>query len=1191
MRSVSQSRGIAAGQGGTAAARLREAELVAEKARDLRAMVWSVNQEEFNWQDAHYDHDSRQGRELLFLMANREWIRATSEIVDVTRADEIQTTIKVDIDLSQITHEAFRGRKESLWLPVSVQPPLPRQRLEPDLFATVTDAAGSPVPMLPAADLRHQMSAAMAEIIVKMAVSHLPNPTGAKGEADPGENEQNGSPIGTRDERLILAAAIYRMMRHDPVSGSAGPVAEQAKRPSRITEAETRLLRLIGTYIKLLEDRVETLRSAVKKASKEPRFAPQLADRAIKVLQALMESVIVVVQMDYDSDVSVPSVLTVRVPIRKLRASRPFLFNPRTWIIKPYGRLEIDVLLPTADADRQIQVNLPKGVSIDESAARRRERQQRKQARRQPTDSPERQADKRKKSRLSSPRLDIRVREPSLLADLSASMEQIFPDLGNPPTALVGPFVALAQDKSAQARHMLRHYMVSNKKDRPPDGTGDIKADPALERLATALDEADKAADPDLAELKTAWEDYRDDSRYLFRRTLAEGQKTPIVVARAGMIENVSERATPRRAAMSIDVTVDDHDYFSTARSSTFMGLILMLGILAFLRWSHRTSDGPAVEALAIVLTLFVTIQADRIERPDRSTLRGRLFTLANWLIAASVLPALTLALALAFRAQGQTAQTWAKACISAQVLFLVLMWRGPFLSTGWLRIGNRRIFRTDEPDYQHFEALGSDYWRNTTAQALMMGRKASGYVSWQKAELNRLAKLMQLKTGRLITWHGDYGIPREPSNILALLRSGTPGQAITFLVFRGKPTVEWLAASEDCREVILKPDRLAPTDSVTSTVDVFVGIRRDELLKIKEHPLVLILRAAKNRLIVLDAQLPVPPPAAGYKNRRWARIKLALRDADDIRRFTSFLNKIYSTMGREEVDRHVVVIEAVQNGRKYFIRGCETGAVQMDNGKEEEQLRARDLDIVHAPDVHGERARARTWRVLTICADARSNIESDIIRHLAAECKQSELTGLTYTLVHGKAVMVLLVHEPQVNQVASLPAGRMLPRASNGDTELEKRLGTKMALANIQVVLDKRLSKQELGPEIDDPMLRANFHLQDRPGAFLTVIDSISDVLRKDLRLEHQAWSISYARLEVLTGQVATGQLTIRADVPAEKLKGWSPDPMGDIERRRETLAAEEVPSQVIADSPDAIGMAENPVISISRMTKKWSS
>jgi hypothetical protein len=68
----------------------------------LRKMVERVTPEEFNWQDAHYDYHSEQSRELLFLIANHEWVRATSEIVDVVRSDVIDTTIKTDIDLSQM---------------------------------------------------------------------------------------------------------------------------------------------------------------------------------------------------------------------------------------------------------------------------------------------------------------------------------------------------------------------------------------------------------------------------------------------------------------------------------------------------------------------------------------------------------------------------------------------------------------------------------------------------------------------------------------------------------------------------------------------------------------------------------------------------------------------------------------------------------------------------------------------------------------------------------------------------------------------------------------------------------------------------------------------------------------------------------------------------------------------------------
>ena len=77
----------------------------------LREMVELVTPEEFSWHDAHYDDDSAHGRELLFLIANHEWVRATSEVVEVVRSDVIETTIKADIDLSLIKHEAFGGNR------------------------------------------------------------------------------------------------------------------------------------------------------------------------------------------------------------------------------------------------------------------------------------------------------------------------------------------------------------------------------------------------------------------------------------------------------------------------------------------------------------------------------------------------------------------------------------------------------------------------------------------------------------------------------------------------------------------------------------------------------------------------------------------------------------------------------------------------------------------------------------------------------------------------------------------------------------------------------------------------------------------------------------------------------------------------------------------------------------------------
>lgn len=61
----------------------------------LHYMVDQITPAEFRWQDANYDRDSALGRELLFLIADNEWARATSETIDIARSDTIETTIKM----------------------------------------------------------------------------------------------------------------------------------------------------------------------------------------------------------------------------------------------------------------------------------------------------------------------------------------------------------------------------------------------------------------------------------------------------------------------------------------------------------------------------------------------------------------------------------------------------------------------------------------------------------------------------------------------------------------------------------------------------------------------------------------------------------------------------------------------------------------------------------------------------------------------------------------------------------------------------------------------------------------------------------------------------------------------------------------------------------------------------------------
>ncbi|MGH3151541.1 MAG: hypothetical protein ACRDOB_12550 [Streptosporangiaceae bacterium] len=143
--------------------------------------------------------------------------------------------------------------------------------------------------MLPAVDLRHQMAAAMAEIIVKMAVSHLPSSADDQAEGNSGEGQPKEPPVATLDQRLLLSAAIHQLLslgtsRNIDLSGS-----KLVLQTPRIVRAREDLLDLLDYYIERLE---RAGQEAVRARDRNPQFTPELTRRAIMVLMALAESII-----------------------------------------------------------------------------------------------------------------------------------------------------------------------------------------------------------------------------------------------------------------------------------------------------------------------------------------------------------------------------------------------------------------------------------------------------------------------------------------------------------------------------------------------------------------------------------------------------------------------------------------------------------------------------------------------------------------------------------------------------------------------------------------------------------------------------------------------------------------------------------------------------------------------------------
>jgi hypothetical protein len=1163
----------------------------------LDYMIGQITPSEFHWQDANYDRNSALGRELLFLIANNEWIRATCETVEIARSDAIDTTINLDVDLNRITHEAFRGRSGPIWLPVLVPSPVREPGSEPEPFSalSVTDAGGSPVMTLPNADIRHRVAAALAEIIIDVA-ARVPDASGTTFSA-------------TRDHRLLLSAAIYRVLRRDHVP-KAVLVGEQKARASleeplpRLERTRNELGAGIESYSALL-----TAQEAARRANAAD--ARELTRRAIWVLRAFAESAIVVIAAECERT---PTVLTVKVPSRALhlapwrwarilwpvtasaqrwaRAGAWRWIRPGNWVL-PRATLQIDVLLPSAEADRRVHVALPDGVSPDPS---------------RPVDT---RAD-----------LDIRTEQPLPVLELAMLTRQLVEDYGSQPASPLRMCIAdLAAAKADAAWASLRDHRVGARPGQPSmtSAASHTATDKfrrsidALGRALRAVTAQDRPQDAE-ADLRAAWDDGKPLSVGMRRRTSADIVSPNAISARALMIEDESLRAAPIEARMQVHVAVTDSEYFSTAKLAGWMSALLMTVVLGFFAAAHVleiSAQRASAEVLAFVLTLFAAIQAGRIERPDRSTMRGLLVPAGNPLIVASILPPVVLAVALAFSRSAGWAVTWAIGCISGQLVLLWLQWL--LQQRGFAR-GRRTtartpatglVFYTDTPDYSHGEVLHSIWWRSTTAEALMLGRQAFGYVVWQHESGPTLRSLLlgarpvgvqpvheqTPRAGqRRRTWRPRYGVALEPdlgvsaleqpANVLALQRSGTGGQTLNFAVFRDEPKADWDSDPQDVIRVELQPNSLAPVADATGIVGIFLGFRpSDGLQRTADHPVTAVLRlAADERLMVLDVQLPVPPPMASYADLQWARVQLGLRH-DNVGRLGAILREVLRLVPDPAAPAPLRIgIQTVPAGIPRILNPpwpslSNPGPAAGRNGSAHTRaIVASDLDVISASRMDRfESATARTWRILAICADWHTGIESEILASLDPDL---ELAGITATTLHGKAVVLLLGHDETGPHGRAHGHALHPPRVGRGHAARPPRAGP------IMRYLDEWQSRKELGTALDEPLMRVHMRTPDRPGATLEVLEALRETLQEPGSLEMRDWNVWYARAVVAEGNVAEIQLTIRlalrtgADSEDSPITQWSAAEFAKIEDRALALAAQKMAAARKSDGPADPGL-----------------
>ncbi|HET9658277.1 MAG TPA: hypothetical protein VFP72_23195, partial [Kineosporiaceae bacterium] len=311
--------------------------------------IREVTVEEFRVADFRCERDTRLGRQLLFLLSSTEWTRRTTELVEITRVRSVDTEVVVDVDLSYAVHSGFRPDGDRVWLPILTmaasdahgtpdhpahrngrrrdrpdepEPPLPGPA-DPMTSLEVTDAAGARVPKVPQSEVQRWIAAAVAELLL----NRLPRVPSS-----------DGSSTG-RDELVLLAAAIRRLLSGSPATGSGpGDVTADTPRARTGERIEAARTLLLGAVVADLS-----------------RARPALRSRLGDLLAAVLDTVFVVVAVDRSTG---PTSFAIRVPARRLRRRHraPLRLTPR-------ARLRIDLLTASANTDRLIRLTLPEGVS------------------------------------------------------------------------------------------------------------------------------------------------------------------------------------------------------------------------------------------------------------------------------------------------------------------------------------------------------------------------------------------------------------------------------------------------------------------------------------------------------------------------------------------------------------------------------------------------------------------------------------------------------------------------------------------------------------------------------------------------------------------------------------------------------------------------------------------------------------
>jgi hypothetical protein len=518
----------------------------------------------------------------------------------------------------------------------------------------------------------------------------------------------------------------------------------------------------------------------------------------------------------------------------------------------------------------------------------------------------------------------------------------------------------------------------------------------------------------------------------------------------------------------------------------------------------------------------------------------------------------------------------------------------------------------TEPHDYSYLEILGSRWWRSVTAEALLTRQAAYAYMVWQHASSTTLHDLLidarsqgppgprrapassRPSGDRWIRWldrlaaEAAVNEPAEnrpantairlarpekgfsddvasahahaqdnPATLLAMIRSGTVSQSLNFVLFHDQPEAGWVA-KDNVFPVGLDPDRPIVVESAGDVVEIFVGLPRTTgLLITADHPVSALLRYAEDlRLSVIEIQLPAPCPSRAYDNYQWARIRATAGDSAGLARY---LDKVYEHFHEDRFNGCIVGIRATPGGSLRFTGPRPGAASGLAPVKGQRLVVASDIDAVAIsrtrPD---DTSDDRTWRTLAICADACHGIGNKILRRLDPRLR---LAGLSYTVLHGKAIMLLLGHG--------------LSMAQGHDEILAIDLARDLAAANVEVLVDSWQSTAELGVAGPDPLLRVRISLPIWPGTMLCVADSLREALLPSASPQDEYPSVWCVRAIPAAGNILI-RLVLRLPPSMYWVRELGGAGLEKLERRIRMLTAVKMAAAPGISSSDIIALED---------------